>query len=148
MPLVLLALSSLLLALGTLLASPAASFSAELQQKEAGRQRQLTRVGPVKEWPSKAKRWALIIGVDQYRDGNISPLRGAANDATTLAQALTQFAGFPSDQVILLATDQPEERQPTRINILAYLSNVAAAVPKDGLLLVSFSGHVSHSPTD
>jgi hypothetical protein len=102
--------------------------------------RQLVRT-PVKEWPGKAKRWALVIGVDQYRDGNISALRGAANDAATLARALTQYAGFPADQVILLATDQPEERQPTRINILSYLSNIAAAVPKDGLLLVSFAGH-------
>jgi hypothetical protein len=40
-----------------------------------------------------------------------------------------------------LATDQPEERQPTRINILTYLSNLAALVPTDGLLLVSFAGH-------
>lgn len=103
--------------------------------------RQLVSTSPVKEWPGKAKRWALVIGVDQYRDGNISALRGAANDAATLARALTQYAGFPADQVILLATDQPEERQPTRINILSYLSNIAAAVPKDGLLLVSFAGH-------
>lgn len=105
------------------------------------RSRQLAQTAPVKEWPGKAKRWALVIGVDQYRDGNISALRGAANDAATLARALTQYAGFPADQVILLATDQPEERQPTRINILTYLSNIAAAVPKDGLLLVSFAGH-------
>jgi hypothetical protein len=41
----------------------------------------------------------------------------------------------------LLATDQPEERQPTRVNILRRLSNLAAVVPKDGLLLVSFAGH-------
>jgi hypothetical protein len=41
----------------------------------------------------------------------------------------------------LLATDQPAERQPTRVNLLRRLSNLAAAVPKDGLLLLSFSGH-------
>jgi hypothetical protein len=95
----------------------------------------------VRAWPSKAKRWALVIGVDQYDDGNISPLRGAANDARTLARVLVENAGFPGDQVILLATDQPRERRPTRINILAYLSNLASMIPKDGLLLVSFAGH-------
>jgi len=52
-----------------------------------------------------------------------------------------KYAGFPPDQVILLATDQPVERQPTRVNLLRRLSNLAAAVPKDGLLLISFSGH-------
>ena len=95
----------------------------------------------VKVWPSKNKRWALIIGVDQYRDAQINALRGSVNDAHALADALVSYAGFPPDQVIVLSTDQPEERQPTRINVLTYLSNLAALVPKDGLLLFSFAGH-------
>jgi hypothetical protein len=103
--------------------------------------RGMTLGAPVASWPSKGKRWALVIGVDQYKDGNISPLRGAANDAGKLANALVDYAGFPKDQVILLSTDQPEERQPTRINILTYLSNITGTVPKDGLLLISFAGH-------
>jgi hypothetical protein len=96
---------------------------------------------PVSELPAKAKRWALVIGVDHYRDRQVGQLGGADNDARTLADALVRYAGFPADQVILLATDQPEERQPTRVNILRRLSNLASVVPKDGLLLVSFSGH-------
>src|SRR2546423_5032404 len=96
---------------------------------------------PISELPAKAKRWALVIGVDHYRDSQIGQLGGADNDARTLADALVRYAGFPADQVILLATDQPEERQPTRVNILRRLSNLASVVPKDGLLLVSFSGH-------
>jgi len=96
---------------------------------------------PQKALPAKAKRWALVVGVDKYVDPQISQLRGAANDARTLSEALVRYAGFPADQVILLATDQPIERQPTRVNMLRRLSNLAAAVPKDGLLLISFSGH-------
>jgi hypothetical protein len=104
--------------------------------------RQLDRqTDSVKTWPIKAKRWALVIGVDQYRDGQINALKGSVNDAHNLANALVRYAGFPQDQVIVLTTDQPEERQPTRINILTYLSNLASLVPKDGLLLVSFAGH-------
>jgi uncharacterized caspase-like protein len=104
--------------------------------------RQLQRQSDsVTSWPSKAKRWALIIGVDQYRDGQINALKGSVNDAHNLANALVRYAGFPQDQVIVLTTDQPDERQPTRINILTYLSNLASLVPKDGLLLVSFAGH-------
>ena len=104
--------------------------------------RQLQRQADfVKDWPSKAKRWALIVGVDQYRDGQINALKGSVNDAHSLANALVTYAGFPQDQVIVLATDQPEERQPTRINILSYLSNLASLVPKDGLFLFSFAGH-------
>jgi hypothetical protein len=106
-----------------------------------GRGMRIQSTDQVAQWPNSAKRWALIIGVDQYKDRQIGSLNGAANDASVLASTLVQRAGFPADQVILLATDQPEERQPTRINVLRRLSNLMAAVPQDGLLLFSFSGH-------
>ena len=96
---------------------------------------------PVKTLPGSAKRYALVIGVDQYADTQITTLGGASNDAKTLANALIQYAGFPGEQVTLLASDQPAERQPTRGNILRRLSNMAAVIPPDGLLLISFAGH-------
>jgi len=95
----------------------------------------------VKTLPSSAKRYAIVIGVDQYADTQITTLGGASNDAKALAKALVQYAGFPSEQVTLLASDQPAERQPTRGNILRRLSNMAAVIPADGLLLLSFAGH-------
>lgn len=103
--------------------------------------RQLQQIDSITALPGKAKRWALVIGVDKYSDPQISPLKGADNDARNLSDALVRYAGFPPDQVILMATDQPFERQPTRINILRRLSNLASVVPKDGLLLISFAGH-------
>ena len=96
---------------------------------------------PVKTLPSASKRYAIVIGVDQYADTQISTLGGASNDAKALATALVQYAGFPNEQVTLLASDQPAERQPTRGNILRRLSNLAAVIPRDGLLLLSFAGH-------
>jgi tetratricopeptide (TPR) repeat protein len=101
----------------------------------------LSQVEQVKTLPVGAKRWALVIGVDKYQDPQISPLKGSDNDARLIADALIRYAGFPQDQVILLATNQPLERQPTRVNILRRLSNLSTAVPKDGLLLISFAGH-------
>src|SRR5882762_3207376 len=56
--------------------------------------RQLQQIEPVKNWPSKAKRWALVIGVDKYRDPQISPLKGSDNDAHALVDALVRYAGF------------------------------------------------------
>ena len=119
------------------LLTPNAPFRAQ-QPQQSSRQLQLE---PVQTWPMKAKRWAVVIGVDKYADTQITTLGGSANDAKTLADALIKYAGFPSDQVFLLASDQPAERQPTRGNILRRLSNLAASVPRDGLLLVSFAGH-------
>ena len=95
----------------------------------------------VNTWPRKAKRFALIIGVDEYQDTQIGKLDGASNDAKSLANALIEYGGFPADQVILFTSDQPSERRPTRGNILRRLSNLRTIVPKDGLLLVSFAGH-------
>ncbi len=99
------------------------------------------RVSNIKSLPSNAKRYALVVGVDQYADTQITTLGGASNDARSLANTLIQSAGFPSEQVTLLASDQPAERQPTRGNILRRLSNLAAVIPPDGLLLLSFAGH-------
>jgi hypothetical protein len=96
----------------------------------------------LKSLPAKQKRYALVVGVDKYTaDTQITTLGGASNDARALAEALVRYAGFPADQVILLASDQPAERQPTRGQILRRLSNLASVVPKDGLLLFSFAGH-------
>jgi uncharacterized caspase-like protein len=104
-------------------------------------QRALVVSQSVDAWPRKAKRFALVIGVDEYQDTQIGKLEGASNDARLLADALVQYAGFPSDQVILFTRDQPPDRRPTRGNILRRLSNLRTIVPKDGLLLVSFAGH-------
>jgi hypothetical protein len=95
----------------------------------------------VQTLPGKSKRFALIIGVDGYDDSQVVGLTGAASDARLLADSLVRDAGFPRDQVVVLASDQSPERQPTRGNILRRLSNLAAVVPKDGLLLFSFAGH-------
>jgi uncharacterized caspase-like protein len=53
--------------------------------------------------PGKNKRWGLVIGVDDYSESQITKLSGAANDARTLANALTKYAGFPEDQVSSLS---------------------------------------------
>jgi len=99
------------------------------------------RAGSLKNLPAKAKRFALVVGVDKYADTQITTLGGASNDARALAAALVEHAGFPTDQVVLLSSDQPEERHPTRGNILRRLSNLATIVPRDGLLLFAFAGH-------
>src|SRR5215475_5129129 len=96
---------------------------------------------PVEALPTGSKRFALVIGVDEYEDSQINRLDGAGNDAKAIVEALVQYADFPRDQVRLLTSDQPIERKPTRNKILRQLSNLRGAVPKDGLLLIAFAGH-------
>lgn len=132
-----LAVSVMLATLGGAAVFGAGSRHAQSQDRGMG-----VRTGrALTEWPSKTKRFALIIGVDQYQDSQITRLEGASNDAKALANALTAYAGFPGDQVVLLTSDHPQEQWPNRGNILRKLSNLRGSVPKDGLLLVAFSGH-------
>jgi uncharacterized caspase-like protein len=96
---------------------------------------------PVNSLPARQKRYALVIGVDQYADPQVTGLTAASNDARLLADALVRYSGFPADQVLLLTSNRSADWQPTRGNILRKLSNLAGVVPKDGLLLFSFAGH-------
>lgn len=97
--------------------------------------------GSVTAWPRKSKRFAIVVGVDEYQDKQITRLDGGSNDAKMLSDALIEFGGFPPEHVFLFASDQTSDRQPNRANILRRLANLRSLVPKDGLLLISFSGH-------
>lgn len=138
--------TTLLLSLSAIGALSLTVVRAQSPATQPGRNLKYERVATttepgVSQWPGSTRRWALVIGVDHYSDAQIGPLFGSSNDATALANTLVQYAGFPRDQVILLASNQPEERRPTLGNILTRLSNLARLVPKDGLLLLSFAGH-------
>jgi uncharacterized caspase-like protein len=111
------------------------------QKQSDGRGLRVQTGGAVASLPTGSKRFALVIGVDEYQDTQINKLEGASNDAKAIVEALIKYAGFPRDQVVLLTSDQPTERKPTRGNILRRLSNLRTAVPKDGLLLLAFAGH-------
>ena len=103
--------------------------------------RGLTIKPHINQLPVTNKRFALIIGIDEYSDPQINRLQGAQRDAHTLADALVRYAGFPPEQVILLTNDAAAGRRPLRSVMLQRLSNLRGVVPKDGLLLVAFSGH-------
>jgi formylglycine-generating enzyme required for sulfatase activity len=96
--------------------------------------------------PSKERRFALIIGVDNYEDTKINKLEGAVNDARSLAQTLERYAGFPEDQVVVLTSDPAEssDKRARKNNILAHLRGSLSAVTnegKNGLFLLAFAGH-------
>jgi hypothetical protein len=91
--------------------------------------------------PDVGKRWALIIGVDNY-EKDITPLYGSVNDAKALKEVLIKYAGFPANQVILMTTDAANrDLIPNRGNILDQLDKLSYQISDDSLLLFSFSGH-------
>ena len=74
------------------------SLPVPAQETSKSAERGLTHPESVDALPAHIKRWALLIGIDQYEDSNITPLRGAANDAHSLRETLIKHAGFPSDR--------------------------------------------------
>ncbi|HEY6334112.1 MAG TPA: SUMF1/EgtB/PvdO family nonheme iron enzyme [Blastocatellia bacterium] len=111
--------------------------------KASGSKRSIkVRHSDVVALPSAAKRYALIIGIDQYEDPDINPLGGAVRDAKSLKQALVSHCQFTDDNVILMTSDSHDHNlKPTRSNIIYKLSTLEGIVPPDGLLLFAFSGH-------
>lgn len=85
------------------------------------------------------KRWAVIIGVNAYRE---KPLRYCVPDARMLAEALQQRCGYDPTRTVILTDDQKETEQlPTKINIQKQLGTVLRGVGAQDTVLVFFAGH-------
>ena len=64
-----------------------------------------------------ANRWAVIVGIDSYQSPEISRLKGAANDAKSLADTLKKNLGFPDKNVLVYTSDKSGAKAPTTGNI-------------------------------
>ena len=78
---------------------------------------------------------ALVIGINRYRSA--PPLGYAVNDATAIAQILTETFGFPAENVRLLV-----DKKATRSSIMKnYLSLAADGTDLNDRVIVFFAGH-------
>src|SRR3954468_15350022 len=96
-------------------AAPARAQTQRAQTQEPGAKSIThTEDAAVTILPDRARRYALVIGIDKYTaDGNISTLKGAANDAKAIAEALVKYADFDRENVVLLTSDEQDTtRQP------------------------------------
>ncbi len=88
-----------------------------------------------------ADTFVVAVGVEQYDDPQIAPLRYAAADARAVADAF-RAGGVPADQVILLhsgATDRTA--LPTKFNLLHSLQRVREKARAEDTLIFFFAGH-------
>src|SRR4051794_36084290 len=56
---------------------------------------------PGTRWPPPAKRYALIIGINDY-SSDIGSISGAVADAKSIRDALISYCAFPARQITLL----------------------------------------------
>ena len=92
----------------------------------------------------RAKRWAVLIGVDAYEDTlGIGSLKHCSRDMKLLYSVLTSPSGgfFPDNVLVMTADAERDVHRPTYSNMVTLLPLwLAAAGPQDDVL-IAFSGH-------
>ena len=89
---------------------------------------------------ARGKSVALLIGVEEYENPDISRLRYAVKDVTAVGALLEKRLGYASVRV--MTSDTRDVRlKPTNINIIKALDAVAAEVSINDTFLLYFSGH-------
>jgi len=78
--------------------------------------------------------YALIIGNNDYQDGNIIDLDNPINDATTLYNVLTKKYTFDTKNVIFL-------KNATYVQMIEAFDNLSKKVTENDNLLIFYAGH-------
>jgi branched-chain amino acid transport system substrate-binding protein len=83
-----------------------------------------------------AQSWAVVIGINRFRDARIPSLQYALNDAQSVARALIPL-GFPEKNITLLLNEQASRREVERI----LASVIRRATGPEDRLVVFFATH-------
>jgi len=92
----------------------------------------------------RARRWAVLIGVDTYEnDSGIAPLKCRGRDMKLLAEALTgPTGGFAPENVLLMTDDATDPRErPSRSNIVRLAPDWLTKAKEKDEVFVAFSGY-------
>ena len=111
-------------------------------QTETGRALAAHPVAASASLGSTEKNWLVAIGVDQFKDTGVQPLRFCVADARALYEYFTSTGFVPAQHAYLLISGAQEAgRAPTRVNVLKAIKYVAANAAEDSTIIVHFSGH-------
>ena len=88
---------------------------------------------------SESRKWALLIGIDQYE--NATPLRFARADVKALARVLEETCGFAPDRIKLLTDTAGAREHVTHTGIIGALEDMANVVQEGDTFLFYFAGH-------
>jgi formylglycine-generating enzyme required for sulfatase activity/uncharacterized caspase-like protein len=91
--------------------------------------------------PARAAKYAVLVGVDNYENEDISDLQFAVTDVKAVGAALQRDLKF--DDVRILTSDQPRNGNlyPTADNVLVQLDLLANVCAPDDTFVFYFSGH-------
>lgn len=86
-------------------------------------------------------KWALVVGVDDYANEEVTDLRFAGKDAKLFAEVLTDTLEFPKENVFLYTTDSPDASRPRLTNLIFRLDWLSQRIATGDTLVVYFAGH-------
>jgi formylglycine-generating enzyme required for sulfatase activity len=86
------------------------------------------------------RKMAVVVGVSKYEDQNISDLNYASDDAIAVADALREVCGFDDVRLLISGGDI----EPTHVNVVDALQNLAPFISEEDLFLFYFGGHGIH----
>lgn len=88
------------------------------------------------------KKWAVVVGVDQYQRSSVSNLKFAVSDAQLFADALVTNVGLPKEQVFLYTSNATSATEQPRLTNLVYrLEWLNERVSEEDTLFFYFAGH-------
>lgn len=87
------------------------------------------------------RRWALLIGIDDYQYLPEGKLHGCVNDVNAMASLLEERFSFPPANVRRLL-----DKEATREGIRAAVEELVAKIGDDDILVLHYSGHGSRMP--
>lgn len=98
-------------------------------------------VPPAATIKPQRNRYAVVIGVEQYRQG-LATVEFASHDARVMRDYLTKTLGFPEENVVMLVNEQAAKSDVEKY-IERWLPN---RVEQDGSVLIYYSGHGAPNP--
>ncbi|ROV90434.1 hypothetical protein VSDG_08455 [Cytospora chrysosperma] len=116
------------------------------------------------------KKWALLVGIDEYLEGNTSrldtkhrpiayePLRGCVSDVLLVQRHLVDHMGVSESHIKKLVTrawndetpagsPEPADEIPTYFNITAAINWILEATEAGDLVYIHYSGHGAQATT-
>ena len=90
---------------------------------------------------TEPQTYVVAVGVESYKDANISTLKCSVGDAKAFAEAFLK-AGVPAANVTLLTSDQTDhDRLPRKSDILFALQRYRGKAVEADTLIFFFAGH-------
>lgn len=116
-------------------------LSATAFAQPSSREKAIVRDRPAANRFEAGKKWALLIGVNDYADPGITDLRYCVADAKRVAATLTEHCGYPAENILIYTDDQVKAHMhPNKFLPGGVADWLEIARPGD-TVLVFFSGH-------